>query len=493
MFRIKYKLLLTFIVSTVITVLCMLFLVQWSFERGFLQYVNKIEEEIHNNLVTTLSDEFKQHGNWDFLRGDWQRWRELIFTSAMKSEIVKEHLKRGDHSSTRPHFRPTEKEGFAWRKHRPREGSHWPRRLNRGDYRFRARMTLFDLNNEIVIGPKKISENLEKLPIRVDGEIVAYLAFKPVKQLTDAHELRFSQQLGHAFLLIAVFSIFIAVIIILPLSRSLVKPILTVTDATRELASGKYEVRIPINSNDEIGQLSSDFNSLANTLAKNEMSRRQWIADISHELRTPLSVLRVEIEAFQDGIRKVSPQRLESLHKQVMRLNKLINDLYELSLSDLGALSYQKQNIELDVILDASLSNMLEEFNDKNIEIKIDYDEHMSIYADPDRLQQLFTNLLTNSLRYTDENGKLIISMVRVKDKINIKFNDSAPTVTEENLPKLFERLYRVDSSRSRLSGGAGLGLSICKNIVDAHDGKINAATSDLGGLSIHIELPLTT
>lgn len=506
-FGIKYKLLLTFFIAAVSLAGCMLFLIHWSFERGFLQYVNTVEQEVHENLVAALADEYKQQGSWEFLRGDRQRWRELQISSAMKSEAIRERLRQRRQAGVnapRPpshgvydsdHSLPPSREGLGgYSRNVPPESRRW---MARGPMRFGARLVLLDQNKHVVIGRMQNPDGLEIRPIRVAGQVVGYLGIRPRKKLSDTHDLRFTQKQGRAFSLIALSMIIISTILILPVARRLVKPINTVTRATRELASGKYSVRIPVRSNDEIGQLSRDFNTLARTLEQNEKARRQWIADISHELRTPLSVLRGEIESLQDGVRSPTQERMASLHSEVMNLNRLIDDLYELSLSDIGALSYRKQRVNLNEILDASLASLKSAFAEKQITInrneeKEDKDQ-MMVFADANRLQQLFTNLLTNSLRYTNAGGTLQIVVSARHDKIIIDFKDSSPAVAEEELPHLFERLYRVESSRNRSSGGVGLGLSLCRNIVDAHDGRISARPSPLGGLWIRVELARET
>jgi two-component system sensor histidine kinase BaeS len=216
------------------------------------------------------------------------------------------------------------------------------------------------------------------------------------------------------------------------------------------------------------------------------------VADISHELRTPLAVLRGEIEAVQDGVRQLSSQTLDTLHGEVMRLERLVGDLYELSLSDIGAMQYRKTQIDLLEVLQQSLEAHRAQFAEKGLTLlpAPHRPAKLPMLGDPERLSQLFTNLLKNTLRYTDCGGQLRIS-IEVRDGwVQLNFQDSAPGVPEKALPRLFDRLYRVESSRSREHGGAGLGLALCKNIVEAHDGTIDARPSPLGGLWIAINLP---
>ena len=490
-YSIKYKLLLTFVVATVAVVGAMLLLMIWSFERGFLQYVNTIEEESQSQLIAILSDEFQSTGGWDGLQRDGRRWREYQFSAYARSQNLWrqsniENDEKAVPAETPVNTAPTSATAGAGHGEESRgEGSY----NNAMRY---SRLILLDKNKELLIGRVRDMGEMVLKPINLQGKLVGFLGIRPSRQLTDYYDLRFSERQGREFLLIALVTIFIATILILPLSRNLVKPINKLAGATRDLSSGYYKVRIAVDSNDEIGRLSRDFNSLANTLEQNENARRQWIADISHELRTPLSILRGEIEAMQDGIREVNPERLNALHNEVMNLNRLIGDLYELSLSDIGALSYHKRVVDVGEIINNSLAALSDDFKEKNIKVSIRKDAYIiyRLFADPDRLQQLFANLLTNSLRYTDVGGELQITVGREKDKLVIGFQDSGPGVDSNELPRLFERLYRVDSSRNRKTGGAGLGLSICRNIVEAHEGTISARRSPMGGLWINIELP---
>jgi len=264
--------------------------------------------------------------------------------------------------------------------------------------------------------------------------------------------------------------------------------------ATRELTSGKYSVRVPVSSSDELGQLARDFNAMALTLEKNEKARRQWVADISHELRTPLSVLRGEIEALIEGVRTVTPDAVRSLHAETLRLSRLVDDLYQLALSDLGALTYRKENFDIAEILREAIEPYKAEFSGKSIALDTDIAQGLKpfVFADAERMNQLFSNLLDNSLKYTDPGGKLVIRLTCNDGLAIADFEDSAPGVAGPEMENLFERLYRVEGSRNRSSGGAGLGLAICRNIVEAHAGTISANPSPLGGVLMRVTLPVS-
>jgi two-component system sensor histidine kinase BaeS len=278
------------------------------------------------------------------------------------------------------------------------------------------------------------------------------------------------------------------------LARRLVRPIRALASATHRLAAGQFDIRVPVGSSDELGHLARDFNSLAVTLEKNEQARRQWVADISHELRTPLAVLRGEIEALQDGIRQPTPDSVRSLHGEVLRLSRLVDDLYQLSLSDLGALTYRKENLDVAELLTEALTSYRPELAQKEIRLTLELPRRgtAKVFGDPERLHQLFANVLDNALKYTDAGGALAIRLDVGDGQARLDFQDSAPGVPESKLERLFDRLYRVETSRNRAAGGAGLGLAICRNIVEAHAGRITAQPSPLGGVWIRITLPLT-
>jgi two-component system sensor histidine kinase BaeS len=292
---------------------------------------------------------------------------------------------------------------------------------------------------------------------------------------------------------VALLLVLLAAVLSFPLARRLVRPIRALADATHRLSAGEFTTRVPVDSQDELGRLASDFNILALTLESNEKARRQWVADISHELRTPVAVMRGEIEAIQDGIRQCSSGTVDSLHGEILRLSRLVDDLHQLAMSDLGALTYRKQRIDLAEILTDAVEGHRNEFATRKIDISIELPPHryVPIFGDEGRLHQLLANLLDNSLKYTSEGGRLLISMSINDGKVIIDFKDSAPSVSDTDLERLFERLYRAESSRNRSTGGAGLGLSICRNIVEVHGGSIVAQKSELGGIWVRVELPI--
>lgn len=221
-------------------------------------------------------------------------------------------------------------------------------------------------------------------------------------------------------------------------------------------------------------------------------NHKQWMADTSHELRTPIAILRAQVEAFQDGVQEVNPKTLQVLHSEIMGLSKLVDDLHWLSNLDVGNLKHSF--VPLDVV--STLQDVADMFEERYAEKQVSIDtsgitgEACTVYADNNRMRQVFINLLENSLRYTDNGGKLKLSVEKSPSAVVLSFDDSEPGVSEELLPKIFDRFFRVEPSRSRELGGSGLGLAICRTIVEAHSGTISASKSELGGIKIQIVLP---
>ncbi|WP_374623515.1 ATP-binding protein [Pandoraea sp.] len=277
----------------------------------------------------------------------------------------------------------------------------------------------------------------------------------------------------------------------LRLAKRLLVPVTPLLETTHRMAMGDYSVRAPTAGTDELARLAVDLNRLADTLIRNDRLRRDLLADISHELRTPLSILRGEIEAMEDGVRPLTQNALASLRVEISLLSKLIDDLYELSLSDVGALTYQFAPVDMTERVATTVAAFGDWFDAKGIALNVHLpDDTLVIDGDLHRVTQLLGNLFENSLRYTDGGGTVRVYLSSTHTQLRLEIEDSAPGVPDDALPRLFERLFRVEASRSRRSGGAGLGLALCKHIVEAHGGQIAARHSPLGGLALAITLP---
>jgi two-component system sensor histidine kinase BaeS len=207
-------------------------------------------------------------------------------------------------------------------------------------------------------------------------------------------------------------------------------------------------------------------------------------------LRTPLAVLRAEIESLEDGVRPLDQAAVGSLANEAQRLARLVEDLHTLSLSDLGALSYHKEPVDVAEVLEDGVEAQRRALDESGLKLDLRLERGAVALADAARLTQVFANLLQNSLRYTDAPGRIAIRLRRNGERIIIDWEDTSPGVPGEDLARLTDRLFRVEGSRSRDGGGSGLGLAIARAIVEGHAGTLSAHASALGGLRIEIALP---
>ena len=351
------------------------------------------------------------------------------------------------------------------------------------------RLALFDVGGDRIVGRPDVPADAPTVDIELEGRRIGALRLAPQPEISDATDVAFARAQLRNALIAAVAMLALALLLAFALARWLLEPVRALAAGTRALAAGDYARRIDVARGDELGRLAVDFNHLATTLEQARETRRRWGADIAHELRTPLSVLRGEIQALQDGVRAPTPAALDSLNAECERLGGLIEDLYQLSLADAGALEYRFERVDLGEIVHDALDLQHRACADAGLALESDIGA-IPIRGDARRLAQLVANLLANARRYTDAPGRIRVEAKATRDGARLVIEDTPPGVSADALPRLFDRLYRVESSRSRAAGGAGLGLAICRAIVEAHGGRIEASTSALGGLRVVVDLP---
>ena len=437
---VTHKLFLSILMAAGLAVISSVLIMQWSLSRGFLKYVNSIEKSGISRLANSLENRYLTEGSWEFLRSDPGQWRQLVFAAlTMGDHPPMENLIHEAGMPPPPEKRyieapPPERQGDG----NPHPHGLLPPHVAR---QFDERLFLLDAGKKIVVSRVEVPDNSETTPLRYRGKVVGYLGILPHTLLSpDAPQKRFLKEQELAFALTAGVVVLLASALSLLLATRLVRPLRELARATEQLAAGLFSVRVRITSNDELGRLAGHFNSLALALEKNEEARRQWVADISHELRTPLAILRGEIEALQDGIRQPTAQSIQSLHGETLRLGRLVDDLYQLSLSDVGALTYRKIELDLREVLCETVDSFRSELMAKGISLaeNVNNGPAATFFGDPERLHQLFANLLDNALKYTDPEGKLLIKLDCCDEVVAIDFQDSAPGVPPAELSKLF-------------------------------------------------------
>lgn len=283
------------------------------------------------------------------------------------------------------------------------------------------------------------------------------------------------------------------------ISRIIESPLQKMFIAAQDIASGQYHRRIPLSLNenkskaDPIQKLAIGFNQMAASLEKTEKMRQQLIGDISHELRTPLTTIKGSMEGLIDGVVQGNEQTYQQLYQEADRLQRLVDDLQELSRMEGGAYRLNPQRISIGDLFQSISKKYESRFQEKQVHFSIAIPEsNIMIAVDPDRIEQVLVNLLMNALQFTDPGDSVSLSAQQQKNELKIQVQDTGSGITEEHLPHIFTRFYRVDKSRSRQSGGSGIGLTISKHLVEAHGGTITVSSDGPGlGSTFEIKLPL--
>lgn len=351
-----------------------------------------------------------------------------------------------------------------------------------------SRLSLYDAKKQFVVGePSDIPVSYR--PIMVNNKVVGYLGLKPVLDQDDASSINFFSNQKRYLLLVYGLTFLTSLVAALLLATYFKTPIQRLLQGTRELTKGNFQHQVTVNRNDELGDLSTELNHLAVILDQHETSRRQWVADTSHELKTPLAVLQAQIEAMQDGIRKPTPEHFESMLRQVTSLKKLTQDLADLAQAEAQQLKCYMADVNPWNVVLQEVENFKPKFAQADLSISVQ-GEGANLQLDIDRFKQIMVNLLGNSIRYTEAGGEVRVHTEQSATHWSVIVDDSPLGLSDEQLARLGERFYRVDDSRTRSTGGTGLGLALSGKIAQAMGGQLSFDHSPLGGLRCKLTFP---
>ncbi len=274
-------------------------------------------------------------------------------------------------------------------------------------------------------------------------------------------------------------------------ARRIVEPLRRIMETSRRIAEGRYQDRVPVIDDYEISHLAISFNSMAATLERTEQQRRELIANVAHELRTPLSTIKGYMEGLIDGIVPADATTFALIHEEAARLSRLVQDLQELSrLEEVGVRLYIRPTL-VSSIIGGVLQKMRPQFEAKNVALSAIIPNDLPLaLADQDRIQQVLLNLLDNALHYTPSGGAVCIEAAQADGEVQIAVADNGIGIDPQHLPHIFTRFYRVDKSRSRAAGGAGIGLTIARRLTEAHEGTIMVESTPEHGSRFTITLP---
>lgn len=364
------------------------------------------------------------------------------------------------------------------------------------------RLRLYDAEGKILAdtrepaptGQLSEAQKSDAISLNAGRRVIGYLVFDGELAFTRGDEVNLMARLNRAALTAAVAGGALSLLLAALLTYHLSRPIRALKEGADRLAAGDLSQRVSVQGDPEVASLGLAFNQMAASLQKAEINRRAITADIAHELRNPLSVQRAHLEALQDGIYPLDPDSLEPVLAQNLLLSRLVEDLRTLALAEAGQLTLHKTQVDIATLAERSADRFSPQAASKQIEIQFIQPRQSvpALNADPGRIEQILSNLIANALRHTPQVGRVILGIRTDHDWAYITIRDTGPGIHEEALPRIFDRFYRADPSRSREEGGSGLGLSIARQLARAHSGDLTAANHPEGGAVFTLTLPLS-
>ncbi|MFT8314042.1 MAG: ATP-binding protein [Clostridium sp.] len=455
----KTKLSLTYALVAVISILMISLTINIFLEKQFKTYTMENQENKNKALTDLIGKQYGDNENWNY------KTIESIGMNAIEQGLI---IKLNDNSGKVVWDASTHNNGLC-----KQMIDHMENNMNKyyGGDSGKYEEKLYTVYN----GNRKIGS----LQIGYYGPFYY-----------NDNDIAFIKTLNKILLGVGIASLFFAVLLGLLMAKMLSSPISRVVKAAQNIANGFFDNRITEKSETtEIDLLISTINDLTETLENQKNLRKRMSADIAHELRTPLATLQSHLEAMIDGIWKPSIERLESCHEESIRINRLVGDLE--NLAEYESENYKLSKVKYDIYdqVKKIMYNFQADFKNKGVNINLNGKREF-VFADKDKISQVIINLISNSLKYTPKDGNVEIIIDKSDKEIIIKVKDTGRGISSEDIPYIFERFYRVDKSRNRLTGGAGIGLTIAKAIVNFHKGNI-AVKSNLGkGTEFTVLLP---
>lgn len=535
---------MTLILTFATLLFIILIVINWSFRQGFDDFLLQQDIARSEQIAQELALHYQYEGGWEVLRNNPRMWREIL--EPMAADIGSPLFDRPPGNAAAhpppppPGMAPPEKprpRGQGPRSNHPppkpyrthnqsaaqavpsygamagtRDGAQSakrppppssfqpppPRPQGERSQELGHRLLLTDPDKSVVFGPRRLTDVVQWVEVKQGKMTLGWLGILPLSLATESVASSFVEQQYKNVIWFSLLGLALILAVSIILARLFLRPVTRVAAAVAKVAQGDLAARVTVKGQDELAQLSADFNRMATKLEHNEILRKQWLSDISHELRTPIAILSGEIEALRDGLRQPTLERIQSLYHDVQDMSQLVDDLHQLSLADQGALVLDIADVDICALCREQVTLYELRMAEKGLNLRLQETRGqlasapIKIAGDRRRLSQLVANLLENSLRYTDSGGETVIVLQRQQTHLKLTVYDSAPGVPDNALESIFQRLYRVDKSRSRSEGGSGLGLAICQSIVSGHGGTINATQSKTGGLAVVIMLPLT-
>jgi signal transduction histidine kinase len=419
-------------------------------------------DQQRSSMMQSLSNYYMLHGSWSGVENSWEDMQRQSIPTPNPSSPTREPAPTPNPSTEKPFNEKFHRNLFGLA---DMEG-----------------VVIVSVDQDYPVGSHLPPETFSSATvIEVNGKKVGTI-------LTAKHISRFSPEEAlflertNQALLISIFTgLLVAVIIGTILARKLTLPLRDLTRASQSIAQGQLEQEVKVTSRDEIGQLAEAFNQMSREVARVNASRRQMTADIAHDLRTPLTVIAGYIESMQDGVLQPTPERFELIYTEIERLQNLVGDLRMLSQADAGELTLHPQDIQPKNLLDQAAALFEHHAERHSVSISVDAPDDLPVISvDEARMMQVLDNLISNALRYTPENGRIILAGKLANGKVELSVEDNGCGIAPEELPLIFDRFHRVEKSRHSDEGESGLGLAIVKALVESQGGKV-WAESEVG------------
>ncbi|WML59171.1 ATP-binding protein [Neobacillus sp. PS2-9] len=449
----RSKILFYLVLISMIGILIVSFFIQYGFEESFNSYLDHNREKKIDRIITEIEKDYRKNGH---------------FTSDPVYGLLHEHA-----MTDQLYFQLYDRFG----------------QLQMDSSNIRSMLNSFGLTEPAPDGEEWHSKSYT---LKVNNTIIGKLVAIYPKGLID-DEYTFIQSIQLYIYAAVCLTIVLAIVFSMLFSKKLTSGLKKLSFAANELQQHNLDIRIPLSGlPTEVKQIAISFNNLAESLAREEMLRKQFTGDLAHELRTPLATLRSQIEAFQDGIWEPTPQRLQVSHEELMRLVRLVNELEKLLAAENPQIRLEKIELEAGSVLEALYEMFMPIFKEKGVHLHIEEPKQEELFeADKDKLMQILSNILNNALKYTPEGKNVTLSVQTDKEGyVGFKIQDEGSGMAEDDIPHIFERFYRGDKSRDRKTGGVGIGLSIVKALMDAHKGLIKVKSKLNKGTSITLWFP---
>ncbi len=330
--------------------------------------------------------------------------------------------------------------------------------------------------------------NQESIPLFLGKSHIGTALIRLPQLKLPAIDQAFEKSVENLILVASLAAGMIAIIIGITLARKIVAPVQSLTNASLAMSKGQYSARLKP-SIGELGEMAVAFNTMATTIETQERLRYTFSRDIAHELRTPLMILQGQIEALQDGLIPSSEETLSSLHNEILRLTRLVADLETMASADSAGFSLHNQIIYLDELVEQTLADFHGPLKEANLFIKSQLDEHVEVLGDPNRLHQIFTNLLSNATKFVPPGGTIEITLKNNDSYAHLSISDNGPGIEELEIPFIFDRFFRGKGVKST---GSGIGLAVVADLVQAHNGEISVESKKGHGTTFLLRFPKT-